>query len=152
MERVTLGPCTKGFYLEASGNNFNRTFINCLAVPPWWSPLTGCSLGLLINASGPDVSYGFTQSDFAASLGQELKQLKPRCLLIKGVVMQGLGTLPVAKHPEFSTLVTLCISPNVLLCSCLSNCTNILSSNSIINALPRHLRHSEIMFSFFLLF
>lgn len=32
MERVTLGPCTKGFYLETSGNNFNRTFISCIAV------------------------------------------------------------------------------------------------------------------------
>lgn len=70
---------------------------------------------------------GVVQPGFAAFGGPEAKtQLRSGCypqgLMLKGVVTQGLVLLPIARHPGFSTLVTLCIWPRVPTLLTLSYC------------------------------
>ena len=62
-------PCLKCFCLEISVENINRISISIPGVPlrillTAWSQCRGS----LVHATGPDVSHGVDQSDFAASL------------------------------------------------------------------------------------
>ena len=54
----------KGFYLEALGPNPGRTFISFPGVSPRGLHRLVIAKGLLVHGSHPDVSHGFTQSDF----------------------------------------------------------------------------------------
>lgn len=62
----------------------------------------------LVIAASPDVSHGISPPSFAAFPGLQLKPKRPKYhlqgLMLKGVLVQRLVVLSVARHQELSTL------------------------------------------------
>ena len=117
LHRECTGP--RGFYLRSQGRisiKYSSAFLVCLLKVLVSTDRSVPGKEVISHCSWPACQPWCCSTGFCCFSGPGAEtQLRPRYhfqgLMLKGVVVQGLVVLPVARHPGLSALVTLCTWP-----------------------------------------